>query len=146
MRDLERLLELAPECDPLAPRRVATTAFPKKRLIVVLRSDAKSDRYALHRFPDGSVSWRADTFTAPEHPADPELWIAYGGELSVAQVIELVPDQRRAVLEWTRAEITSGVHVAGVDDMLVAERREHSLNSLREQLAAASDAASRPAA
>jgi hypothetical protein len=146
MRALERLLELAPDRDPLAPRRVATTAYPKKRLIVVLRSDAKSDRYALHRFPDGSVSWRADTFTAPEHPADPELWIAYGGELTVQQVIELVPDQRRAVLEWTRSELTSGVHVAGVDDMLVAERREHSLNRLREQLRAASAAASGRAA
>ena len=141
MRALERLLELAPDSDPLAPRRVATTAFPKKRLIVVLRSDAKSDRYALHRFPDGSVSWRADTFTAPEHPADPELWIAYGGELTVQQVIELVPDHRRAVLEWTRAELTSGVHVAGVDDILAAERREQSLDRLRDQLAAASVAA-----
>ena len=146
MRALERLLESAPERDPLAPRKVATTAFPKKRLIVVLRSDARSDRYALHRFPDGSVSWRADTFTAPEHPAEPERWIAYGGELSVSQVIERVPDQRRAVLEWTRSELTSGIDVAGVDDVLAAERREHSLNRLREQLAAASVAASRRAA
>src|SRR4051812_27824323 len=122
MRALERLLELASDRDPLAPRRVATTAFPKKRLIVVLRSDAKSDRYALHRFPDGSVSWRADTFTAPEHPADPELWIAYGGELTVQQVIELVPDQRPAGLEGARAQLTSGVHPGGGGDKVVAPR------------------------
>src|SRR3954454_8104621 len=113
MRALERLLELAPDRDPLAPRRVATTAFPKKRLIVVLRSDEKSDRYSLHRFPDGSVSWRSDTFTAPEHPSEPERWIAYGGELTVCEVIDSVPDQRRTVLEWSRAELISGIHVAG---------------------------------
>src|SRR3954453_5671763 len=98
MRALERLLELAPDRDPLAPRRVATSAFPSKRLIVVLRSDAKSERYALHRFPDGSVSWRADTFTSPDDPAMPEAWIAYRGELSVAEVIEQVPDERGAVI------------------------------------------------
>src|SRR3954453_20704185 len=136
MRALERLLELAPDRDPLAPRRVATTAFPKKRLIAVLRSDAKSDRYALHRFPDGSVSWRADTFSAPEHPAEPECWIASRGELTVGQVIEQAPDQRDVVLEWTRAEIVSGVELAGLENVHVAERRERSLERLRNEVAA----------
>ena len=133
-----RFLQLPPGYDPLAPRVVATHAFPAKRLIVVLRSDAKSDRYALHRFPDGSVSWRADTFTAPEHPAEPECWIAYRGELTVGQVIEQVPDQRRVVLEWTRAEIASGVEVAGLEDAHVAERRECSLERLRSEVDAVS--------
>jgi hypothetical protein len=146
MRSLERLLELEPDRDPLAPRKVATMAYPSKRLIVVLRSDEKSDRYSLHRFPDGSVSWRADTFTAPEHPAEPERWIAYRGELTVSEVVDLVPDQRRTVLEWSRAELISGIHVAGVDDLLAAERREQSLDRLRDQLAAASAAASKRAA
>src|SRR4051812_23695514 len=138
MRALERLLELAPDRDPLAPRRVATTAFPKKRLIVVLRSDAKSDRYALHRFPDGSVSWRADTFTAPEHPAEPECWIAYRGELTVGQVIEHIPDQSRVVLDWTRDEISRGVEVGGLEDAHAAERRARSLERLSNELAAVS--------
>src|SRR4051812_29260021 len=146
MRALERLLELAPDRDPLAPRRVATTAFPKKRLIVVLRSDAKSDRYTLHRFPDGSVSWRADTFTAPEDPAVPESWIAYRGEMTVGEVIANVADQRRAVIDWTRDEIGRGTEIAGTEDPLVAERRVQSLSRLREELAAVSVAPSRRAA
>lgn len=125
---------------------VGTNAFPSKRLIVVLRSDEKSDRYALHRFPDGSVSWRADTFTAPEDPAVPESWIAYRGELTVGEVIAQVPDQRHVVLEWTRDEIARGPAVTDSDDPLVAERREHSLTRLRDELRAVSVPASRRAA
>src|SRR4051794_11724577 len=102
MRAQERFLQLPPGYDPFAPRVVAALAVPATRLIVVLRSDAKSDRYALHRFPDGSVSWRADTFTAPEDRAEPECWIAYRGELAVREVIEQVPEHRQVVLEWTR--------------------------------------------
>lgn len=125
---------IAPGHDPLAPRVVATHAVPAKRLIVVLRSDAKADRYALHRFPDGSVSWRADTFTAPEHPAEPECWIAYRGELTVREVIEQVPDEVRAVLEWTRAEIARGIDAAALEDVHISERRALSLSRLSEEL------------
>jgi hypothetical protein len=146
MSSRARFLQLPPGYDPLAPRVVATNAFPAKRLIAVLRSDAKSDRYALHRFPDGSVSWRGDTFSAPEHPAEPECWIAYRGELTVGQVIEQVPDQRDVVLEWTRAEIVSGVELAGLENVHVAERRERSLERLRNEVAAAPIAASDRAA
>jgi hypothetical protein len=124
----------AAEHDPFAPRVLVTTGYPRWRMIVVLRSDRRSDRYVLHRFPDGSVWWRADVFTAPEHPADPERWVGYGGELSVAEVIERVPDQRRAVLEWTRAELASGLDVAGVDDLDTRGRRERSLERLRAEL------------
>jgi len=120
--------------DPLTPRVLATTAFPRTRTIVALRSDAKSDRYALHRFPDGSVWWRADTFTAPEHPADPEHWVGYGGELSVGAVIGRVPDQRRPVVDWTRGEIVSGVGAVYTDDPMVLGRRAQSLLRLQEEL------------
>ena len=140
-----RFLELPSGYDPLAPRTVATSAFPSKRLIVVLRSDEKSDRYALHRFPDGTVSWRADTFTSPEDPAVPEEWIAYRGELSVAEVIELVPDQRRAVIGWTRDEIARGVEVVEGDEPVALERRERSLIRLRAELDALQPGESRAA-
>jgi hypothetical protein len=123
--------------DPLAPRVLATTAIPKRRVIVVLRSDAKSERYALHRFPDGSVWWRADTFTAPEDPAEPERWIGYGGELPVDEVIERVPDQRRWVLDWTRAEIEIGLEIVDRIDMAVRDRRARSLERLMGELDAA---------
>lgn len=134
MRAQDRFLQLPAGYDPLAPRTVATSAFPSKRLIVVLRSDAKSDRYALHRFPDGSVSWRADTFTSPEDPAVPEAWIAYRGELSVREVIEQVPNQRRAVVAWTRDEIARGPEVVEGEDPATCERRERSLLRLRAEL------------
>lgn len=132
--------------DPFAPRVLATTAFPSIRAIVVLRSDAKSDRYALHRFPDGSVWWRADTFTAPEHPAEPEAWIGYGGELSVAEVIERVPDHRRGVLDWTRDEIARGLDAADPDDADAQHRRARSLERLRAELDAAAGSRSGRAA
>jgi hypothetical protein len=146
MRAQERFLQLPPGYDPLVPRTVATNAFPGKRLIIVLRSDAKSDRYALHRFPDGSVWWRADTFTAPEDPAIPESWISYRGEMTVGEVIASVADQRRAVIDWTRDEIGRGAEIPGIEDPLVAERRVQSLRRLREELAAVSVAPSRRAA
>ena len=142
----ERFLRLPPGYDPFAPRLVASQAFPAKRLIVVLRTDAKSDRYALHRFPDGSVCWRADTFTAPEDPAEPECWIAYRGELTVGQVIELVPDQRRAVLDWTRDEIARGNEVFESADPHVGVCRARSLERLRHELEVASGGPSERAA
>jgi hypothetical protein len=128
---------LPPDYDPLAPREVATSAIPSMRLIVVLRSDAKSDRYALHRFGDGSVAWRCDTFTAPEHHAEPARWIGYSGELTVAEVIERFPDHRNAVIEWTRHEIKSGVERGDLHDAAVAQRRALSLERLAAELEAA---------
>jgi hypothetical protein len=128
---------LPPDYDPLAPRAVATSAIPSMRLIVVLRSDAKSDRYALHRFGDGAVAWRCDTFTAPEHHAEPARWIGYSGELTVGQVIERFPDHRDAVIEWTRHEIKSGVELGELHDPAVAERRARSLERLAAELEAA---------
>jgi hypothetical protein len=142
----ERFLRLPPGYDPFAPRPVASHAFPAKRLIVVLRTDPKSDRYALHRFADGSVCWRGDTFTAPEDPAEPECWVAYRGELTVGQVIELVPDHRRAVLEWTRDEIARGDEVIESADPHVWRCRERSLERLRHELEVASGGASERAA
>jgi len=142
----ERFLRLPPGYDPFAPRPVASHAFPAKRLIVVLRSDAKSDRYALHRFPDGSVCWRADTFTAPEDPAEPECWIAHRGELTVAQVIEVAPDHGRAVLEWTRAEIAKGTEIIDSADPHVWHCRVRSLERLRRELEVASGGGSERAA
>ena len=129
--------------NPLAPREIATSAVPAKRLIVVLRSDEKSDRYSLHRFSEGSVSWRRDTFTAPQHYAEPGTWIAYGGELTVGQVIERFPDHRRAILEWTRYEINIGVDVPDVNGPEARELRTRSLERLREELEAASAVAPR---
>jgi hypothetical protein len=123
-----------PDYDPFAPRVLATSAYPRRRVIVVLRSDAKSERYALHRFPDGSVWWRADTFTAPEHPADPECWIGYGGELSVREVIERVPAHRREVLDWTRGEIAGGLEIAEADELDARERRARSLERLKVEI------------
>ena len=120
---------------------LSTTAFPKKRVIVVLRSDSKSERYALHRFPDGSVWWRADTFTAPQDPAEPERWIGYGGELPVGEVIERVPDQRHWVLDWTRAEIDCGLEIIDRTDLDVRERRARSLERLLGELDAAASSA-----
>lgn len=137
--------------DPLAPRTLATSAHASKRLIVALRSDSKSDRYLLHRFPNGSVAWRADTFTAPEHPTDPERWIAHHGELSVEQVIDRLPEHRHEVLAWTRAEIARGldvVEVAECGDPLARELRARSLARLAAELevaAAAPSAAGRAA-
>jgi hypothetical protein len=128
---------LPPDYDPLAPREIATTAVPSTRLIVVLRSDAKSDRYSLHRFGDGAVAWRCDTFTAPEHHAEPARWIGYGGELTVGQVIERFPDHRSAVIEWTRHEIKSGVELGELHDPVVAQRRALSLERLAGELEAA---------
>src|SRR3954465_9041045 len=125
---------LPPDYDPLAPREIATTAIPSTRLIVVLRSDAKSDRYSLHRFSDGAVAWRCDTFTAPEHHAEPARWIAYGGELTVGQVIDRFAEHRKAVIEWTRHEIKSGVEVGGLHDPVVAQRRALSLERLAAEL------------
>jgi hypothetical protein len=145
MRAQGRFLQVPSGYDPLAPRTVATSAFPSKRLIVVLRSDAKSERYALHRFPDGSVSWRADTFTSPVDPAVPEAWIAYRGELSVAEVIEQVPDERRAVIAWTRDEIARGLEVGEGEDPGAWERRERSLMRLRAELEALQRGGSRAA-
>ena len=103
-------------------------------MIVVLWSDAKSDRYALHRFADGAVAWRGDAFTAPEDPAEPERWIAYRGELTVAEVIERVPDAAVSVLTWTRAEIESGVEAAHLDAPRARERRAESLDRLGREL------------
>src|SRR3954469_11764535 len=129
--------------DPLAPREVATSAIPSMRLILVLRSDEKSDRYSLHRFREGAVSWRRDTFTAPQHYAEPGTWIAYGGELTVGQVIERFPDHRRAILEWTRYEINIGADVPDVPTPEARDLRPRSLERLREQLEAASAVAAR---
>jgi hypothetical protein len=135
-----------PDHDPFAAREIVTTAVPSKRVIVVLRSDEKSDRYSLCRFPDGSVWWRADTFRAPEDPSEPESWIAYHGELTVGQVIERVPDCRRSVLQWTRDEVERGIVVTDSHDFHVRERRAHSLERLRRELeAVAADAAGRAA-
>jgi hypothetical protein len=128
---------LPPDYDPLAPREVATSAVPSMRLIVVLRSDAKSDRYSLHRFGDGAVAWRCDTFTSPEHHAEPARWIGYRGELTVGEVIERFPDHRSAVIEWTRHEIKSGVDRSGLHDAAVAHRRALSLERLASELDAA---------
>jgi hypothetical protein len=127
---------LPPDYDPLTPREIATTAIPSTRLIVVLRSDAKSDRYSLHRFGDGTVAWRCDTFTAPEHHAEPARWIGYTGELTVGQVIERFPDHRNAVIEWTQREIDSGVEVGELHDPAVAQRRTLSLQRLAAELEA----------
>jgi hypothetical protein len=135
---MSTLRSLPVDHNPLAPREVATSAIPSMRLIVVLRSDEKSDRYSLHRFYGGSVSWRWDTFTAPQHHAEAGTWIAYGGELTVGQVIERFPDHRRAILEWTRYEINIGVDVADVNDARARELRAQSLERLREELEAAS--------
>jgi hypothetical protein len=128
---------LPPDYDPLAPREIATTAIPSTRLIVVLRSDAKSDRYSLHRFGDGAVAWRCDTFTAPEHHAEAARWIGYGGELTVGEVIERFPDHRNAVIEWTRHEIKRGVELGELYDAAVAQRRALSLQRLASELEAA---------
>lgn len=125
---------------------VASHAFPAKRLIVVLRTDAKSDRYSLHRFPNGSVCWRGDTFTAPVDPGEPECWIAYRGELTVTEVIELVPDCRRAVLEWTRDEIARGTDDIDSPDPHVWQCRARSLERLRHELELASGGPSERAA
>jgi hypothetical protein len=132
--------------DPLAPRVIAITASPAKRAITVFRSDARTDRYALHRFPDGSVWWRADTFTSPEHPRDPERWIAYRGELTVSEVVSLVPGHTREVIAWTRSEIENGPDVLEADDLDIRERRVRSLERLRGELDDAYASTSRSAA
>src|SRR3954453_15564972 len=132
MSTLGQIRCLPADHDPLAPREVATSAIPSMRLIVVLRSDEKSDRYSLHRFREGSVSWRRDTFTAPQHHAEAGTWIAYGGELTVGQVIERFPDHKRAILEWTRYEINVGVDVPDVQNPQARELRTRSLERLRE--------------
>src|SRR4051794_22986495 len=124
--------------NPLDPREIATSAVPSMRSILVLRSDEKSDRYSLHRFREGAVSWRRDTFTAPQHYAEPGTWIAYGGELTVAQVIERFPEHRRAILDWTRYEINIGIDVDDMNDPRARELRTRSLERLREELEAAS--------
>ena len=134
-------MQLPPDHDPFALRLVAATAFPAKRLIAVLYTNEKSDRYSLHRFPNGSVSWRADSFTSPEDPAEPERWIAHHGELTVGQVVERLPEHRRAVLDWTRSEISSGVEIIDAADPSVRERRARSLARLRADLDAASGGA-----
>jgi hypothetical protein len=122
--------------DRLAPRVIATTASPAKRAITVMRSDARTDRYALHRFPDGSVWWRGDSFTAPEHPREPERWVAYRGELTVSEVLSLLPGHAREVLAWTRTEIENGPDVLEADDPDVRDRRARSLERLRGELEA----------
>jgi hypothetical protein len=136
MSAFEQLRYLPPDYDPLAPRELATSAIPSMRLIVVLRSDAKSDRYALHRFGDGTVTWRWDTFTAPERHSEPAQWIGYGGELTVGQVAERFPDHRQAVIEWTRREIKTGADVGELHDPSVTERRVRSLERLSRELEA----------
>src|SRR3954453_13217878 len=129
--------------NPLDPREIATSAVASMRLILVVRSDEKSARYSRPRFREGAVSWRRDTFTAPQHYAEPATWIAYGGELTVGQVIERFPDHRRAILEWTRYEINIGVDVPDVQNPQARELRTRSLERLREQLEAASAVAAR---
>jgi hypothetical protein len=134
MSAFEQLRYLPPDYDPFAPRELGTSAIPSMRLIVVLRSDAKSDRYSLHRFGDGSVTWRCDTFTAPERHSEPAQWIGYGGELTVGQVVERFPDHRHAVIDWTRREIERGVEVGELHDPSVAERRARSLERLSREI------------
>src|SRR4051812_6763775 len=107
MSTFGQIRSLPADHDPLAPRVVAASAVPSRRLIMVLRSDAKSDRYSLHRFGDGAVAWRCDTFTAPLDHAEPASWIGYRGELTVGEVIQRFPDHRASVIEWTRREIES---------------------------------------
>ena len=87
----------------------------------------------------GSVWWRADTFSAPEHPREPERWIAYRGELTVGEVASRLPGHAREVLAWTRTEIENGPDVLEIDDPAVRDRRARSLERLRGEL---NDAAS----
>src|SRR3954464_15750282 len=134
MSAFEQLRYLPPDYDPFAPRELATSAIASMRLIVVLRSDLKSDRYSLHRFGDGSVTWRCDTFTAPERHSEPAQWIGYGGELTVGQVVERFSAHRHEVLEWTRHEIERGVEVGELHDPSIAEHRARSLERLSREI------------
>jgi hypothetical protein len=116
------------------PRPLIATPDGPRRTLSVLRSDDKTVRYALHRYPGGAVSWRADTFSAPRDPAQPEQWLAYHGELTLSEVIARVPGHARLVREWTRDEIERGIYVEGTDDLAAQERRGRSLERLRDEL------------
>src|SRR5947209_6811403 len=99
------------------PKILLATPDRRRRTLSLLRSDDKTDRYALHRYSGGAVAWRADTFSAPRDPTQPEKWIAYHGELTLG---ELTLDRRgtraccangrgtRSTAAWTsRARRTS---------------------------------------
>jgi hypothetical protein len=60
--------------------------------------------------------------------------VAYRGELSVAEVIECVPGERRAIIDWTRDEIERGLDVIDSDDPRMRDRRARSLDRLRAEL------------
>ncbi|GAC1321252.1 MAG: hypothetical protein NVSMB25_14720 [Thermoleophilaceae bacterium] len=120
--------------DAGAAQVVGITADDARRTICLLGADEKSCRLALVRNPNGSVAWRADTFTSPRDPREPERWVAHHGELSVAQVSALVPEQTSRVRRWTREEISAGLWVEGSENFLVRERRERSLARLDLEL------------
>jgi hypothetical protein len=128
------------------PRPLVVTPDGSRRTLSVLRSDEKTDRYALHRYPGGDVSWRADTFSSPRDPMRPERWLAYHGELTLAEVIERVPEHAELLRDWTRSEIERGIYVEGADDFPAQARRGRALERLQAELDTASDPHPRDAA
>lgn len=116
-------------------RPLQTTVSAMQRTITVLYSNGVDERYALFRSHRGDVHWRLDEFRAPEHPGQEPRWVACHGRVSVADVIDRLPDQAHTAVDWTRNEIELGTVVT--DDIFSAMRREEALARLQAELDAA---------
>lgn len=102
---------------------INTTTSGLQRTIQLLISSGEVERYALARRRDGGVAWRHDTFDGDGSAPGVETWIAYGGRVTVGQVLDRVPSCRREILEWTRNEIAEGTDDPSLDLFSRAERQ-----------------------
>lgn len=124
-------------------RRLNTIARPSQRTITVSYANGVDERYALFRFRDGDVGWRLDEFRVSGDPSDVGSWLDSYGRLTVAEVVERLPEHGRLVHEWTRREIALGTVVA--DDIFTAMTREQALSRLSAECDASRAAPHLPA-
>ena len=118
------------------PDSLGTTISPLQRTIGVLLATGETERYALAQTREGDVFWRQDWFAADAGAPSGEAWVGHGGRLTVAEVVERVPDCARQVRDWTREEIELGADLPGAD-VFVRAIRADALRRLERELAAA---------
>jgi hypothetical protein len=116
-----------PKKNPVFPTRsLTTTVSARQRTISVLLETGVTERYCLMRRTSGEVRWVLDSFKNG-------AWTAHGGTLTVADVVERIPDAARDVIRWTEREVEDGVDVVEVD-LFSRERRRECLARLASEL------------
>jgi hypothetical protein len=115
------------------PDLLSTAVSSIQRTINLLRLDGTTDRLALVRRPDGDVHWRHDVFTHDEETGALR-WVAYGGRLTVPEVLARAPHCEREILRWTREEVEDGPDIVEVD-LFSRDTRCRALALLEAELA-----------